>query len=119
MNYKLITNTVELKQAVKEQEPELVITEPAIIRRVRLLMGLRAAANITVFAILALAIFMWANPLRIVFFEAGSGRLIRQILLGFGILLLFADYLMPVARLYKIVAESEGQLKLALRKPSK
>ncbi len=119
MNSKVITNFEELKEAVKRQEPELVISEPAVIRRVRLQMGLRLAANITVFAILAIAIIMWANPLRIDFFETGSSRLIRQILLGVGILLLFADYLLPVARLYKIVAESEGQLKLSLRKPQK
>lgn len=119
MHDRPITDFEELKQAVKQQEPELVITEPAIIRRVRLQMSLRLAANIIVFAILAIAIIMWANPLRIDFFETGSGRLIRQILLGFGILLLFADYLIPVARLYKIVAESEGQLKLSLRKPRK
>jgi hypothetical protein len=114
-----VTNNQELKQALKKLEPEVVITGPEVIRRVRLLMGLRAAANIAVFVILALAIFMWANPLRVGFFEAGSGRLVRQILLGIGILLLFADYLMPVARLYKIATQSEGRLKLVLRKPQR
>ncbi|MGQ9707261.1 MAG: hypothetical protein ACUVUR_00075 [bacterium] len=114
-----ITNDDDLKQALKRLESELVITEPEIIKRVRLLMGLRMAANIGVFVILALAIFMWANPLKTPFFEAGSGRLVRQILLGVGILLLFVDYLMPVARHYKIASSDEGQLKLRLRKPQK
>lgn len=112
-----INNNQELKEAVKRLEAELVIIDPNLIRRVRLFLGLRQAANILVFVILAVAIFMWANPFRVQFFEANSGRLLRQILLGIGILLLFADYLMPVARHYRIVRYEEGQLHLALRKP--
>lgn len=111
-----ITNSEDLKSAVKRQEPELVITDPQLIKRVRLLMNLRTVANVLVFAILAIAVFMWANPLKILLFEGGTGRLIRQILLGVGILLLFAEYLLPVARLYKVASIEEERLKLVLRK---
>ncbi len=107
----------ELRRAVKRREPEITVSEPGLIKKVRLLMGLRLAANVAVFTILVIAIFMWANPLGIGFLEAGSGRLLRQILLLIGILLLFADYLMPVARHYRITFRSEGQIKLTLRKP--
>ncbi len=112
-----VRNNIELRQAVKKREPEITVSEPVLVKKVRLLMGLRLAANVAVFAILVIAIFMWANPLGIGFLEAGSGRLLRQILLFIGILLLFADYLMPVARHYKITVRSEGQIKLTLRKP--
>lgn len=111
-----INSPQELKEAVKRQEPELIIVEPNLIREVRLFMRLRFAANVTVFVILAVAIFMWANPLRIPFFDESGGRLVRQILLGLGILLLFTDYLMPVARYYKIVRAEEGRLLLRARK---
>ncbi|MGQ9678992.1 MAG: hypothetical protein ACUVUD_06925 [bacterium] len=111
-----INNPQELKEAVKRQEPELIIVAPNLIRQVRLLIRLRFAANVTVFVILAVAIFMWANPFRIPFFDESDGRLVRQILLGVGILLLFADYLMPIARYYKIVRAEEGRLLLMLRK---
>jgi hypothetical protein len=111
-----ISNNQELKEAIKRLEPELVIFEPDIIKRVRLLMGLRQAANIAVLVILAGAIFMWANPFGVPFFFTGNGRLVRQILLGIGVLLLFADYLMPVARHYRIARYEEGRLQLVLRK---
>ncbi len=111
-----VNNSQELKAAVKAQAPEVVITAPELIKQVRLFMALRLVANVLVFVILAIAIFMWANPLRILFFESGQGRLARQILLGIGIILLFIDYLLPVARLYKIAEGDGNQLKLVLRK---
>jgi hypothetical protein len=113
----IINSAAELKQAIKKKEPELVITAPELIKMVNRLMVLRVIINVLFFAILGFAVLMWANPLKISFFEAGSGRLVRQILLLIGIGLLFADYLMPVARLYKVSAKTEGQLKLVLRRP--
>jgi|UniRef100_A0A7V3UZX6 hypothetical protein len=110
-----IRSGAELKQAVRNKEPEILISDPQLIKMVSRLMVLRMITNVLFFAILAVAVLMWANPLRIPFFEAGAGRLTRQILLLFGILLLFADYLMPVARFYKISARTEGQLRLKLR----
>ncbi|MGB9742552.1 MAG: hypothetical protein ACP5JB_04245 [candidate division WOR-3 bacterium] len=115
----IVNSEAELKQAVKNKEPELVFTAPALIKKVNRLMALRMAVNVLFFAILGLAVLMWANPLKIAFFESGSGRLVRQIMLLVGIGLLFADYLMPVARLYKISAKTQGQLKLVLRRPQK
>ncbi len=112
-----INNGQELKEAVRRREPELLITNPQIINRVQLFMTLRLIANILVFFILAMAIFMWANPLRVPFFEGGEGRLTRQILLGVGIILLFAEYLVPVARLYKVASKEKGRLRLILRRP--
>ncbi len=112
-----IDNSKNLKEAVKALEPELVITEPGLIKRVRLFMTLRLVANVLVFVILAIAIFMWANPLRILFLESGQGRLVRQILLGIGVILLFVDCFLPVARVYKIAESDSNRLKLVLRKP--
>lgn len=112
-----IKNKQELDRAVKHQEPELLVEEPVLIRRIRLLINLRLAANILVFVILAVAIIMWANPFRIPFFEGGSGRLTRTIILGIGIILVFAEYLMPVARLYKIASFDGTHLRLILRNP--
>lgn len=111
-----VTNAAELKQAVKRLEPEILVTTPELIKKVRLLLALRTAANVIVFVILAVAIFMWANPLRVGFFDTGSGRLMRQVLLGIGILLLFADYLMPVARHYRIAVADAKEIKLILRR---
>lgn len=113
----LIQTDEELKQAVKKREPELVITSLAVIKKVMRLMVFRRAANVIFFVVLGLAILMLANPLKVTFFETNSGRLVRQILLLVGIILLFADYLIPVARLYKISGRDEKQLKLTLKRP--
>lgn len=76
---------------------------------------IRRVAGILVFVILGLAIFAWANPLGFKFLEATEARLVRQIALAFGIILLFADYLLPGVRNYKVTADNDG-LRLVRRK---
>ncbi|MEO0051208.1 MAG: hypothetical protein ABIK11_01510, partial [candidate division WOR-3 bacterium] len=99
-----ISSREQLKQAVRNREPELEIAEPRLIRMVNRLMILRQVVNILFFVILGGAVLLWANPMRVPFFDSSGGRMVRQILLLFGILLLLADYLMPLARFYKISA---------------
>jgi len=112
-----VTTLRELKAAAQRQEPEIVVADRKLAARVIFWNGLRLAANTVVFVILALAIFMWANPLHWDFLEGGKARLARQVMLGVGIVLLFADYLMPVVRSYKVAGRSEAGLKLVRRKP--
>lgn len=114
-----ISSREQLNQAVRNREPELEITDPGLMRTVHRQLVLRQVLNILFFVILGVAILLWANPMRLQFFDTGSGRTVRQILLLIGVLLLFADYLMPVARLYKIAARAEDRLKLTLRQPRK
>ncbi|MEO0079449.1 MAG: hypothetical protein ABIK44_02070 [candidate division WOR-3 bacterium] len=112
-----VTTLAELKDAARRQEPEILIVDKRLADRVALWNGLRLAANIVVFVILAVAIFMWANPIHWELLEGPDARLARQIMLGVGILLLFADYLLPVVRTYKVAERSPEGLKLVLRRP--
>lgn len=111
-----VGNSQELKEAVGKREPEVVVTDEALARRIQTLSALRTAANIAVFVILAVALFMWANPAHWELLDTDKARLVRQIILGVGILLLFADYLMPVVRHYRIAARDKSGLKLVLRR---
>ncbi|MEO0054033.1 MAG: hypothetical protein ABIK22_07795, partial [candidate division WOR-3 bacterium] len=88
-----ISSREQLKQAVRNREPELEITDLELMSMVRRQMVLRQVLNIIFFVILGVAILLWANPMRLQFLDTGSGRTVRQILLLVGILLLFADYL--------------------------
>jgi len=112
-----VASSQELKEAVARRDPEIVVTDEALGRRVQTLAVLRTAANVAVFVILAAAIFMWANPARWELLETNRVRLVRQVMLGVGILLLFADYLMPVVRHYRIAARDSSGLKLVPRRP--
>lgn len=114
-----ITSREQLKQAIRNREPELEITEPGLIRMVNRLMILRQVLNVLFFVVLGVAVLLWANPMRVPFFDSGGGRTVRQILLLFGILLLLADYLIPVARVYRISARSPDRLRLTLRQSKK
>ncbi len=111
-----VATSQELKQAVKQGEPEIVIVDDAVARRVRMWFVLRRVANVVVFVILGLAIIVWANPLDFDFLRLPGVRLARQIALGVGILLLFADYLMPVVRGYNIAGGDQPGLRLVSRK---
>jgi len=106
----------ELKQAVKQLEAEVVVTDERLAQTVRLWNVLRTIANVAVVIVLAAGIIAWANPLRIPELEAPWALMARRIALGVGILLLFAEYLMPVVRLYKIAGEDALGLKLVPRK---
>ncbi|MBM3314889.1 hypothetical protein FJY71_03485 [candidate division WOR-3 bacterium] len=106
-----------MKEAVRKLEPEIVIADEALATRVRLLLGLRVAATVVVFVILAAALFMVTNPLHWPLLETREAGIVKNILLGVGILMLFAEYLMPVARLYKAAGQGAGGLKLVPRKP--
>jgi len=106
----------ELKKAVTAAEAEIVVTDEGLRKKVVLWDVLRTVANVVVVIVLILGIFAWANPMRIPALEEPGARLVRQILLGVGILLLFAEYLLPVVRLYKPVASDDSGLKLVPRK---
>ena len=105
----------ELRQAAKQGEEEIVVTDVGLARKVRVWQIIRKVAGILVFVILGLAIFAWANPLNIEFLTRPDARLVRQILLGVGIVLLFLEYLLPVVRTYRIAGQDDSGLKLGRR----
>ncbi|HTW90770.1 MAG TPA: hypothetical protein VMH22_03595 [bacterium] len=109
----------ELKKAVKALEPEIVVTDEALVKKVLFWNTLRAIANVVVIVILAVGIAAWANPLRIPELEQTWALLARRIILGVGVLMLFAEYVIPVVRLYKPAGKDSLGLKLVPRKSSK
>jgi hypothetical protein len=109
----------DLRQAVKAGEAEIVVTDEALGRKVRFWSVLRTVANVAVIVVLAVAIVVWVNPLKLPLFETGWVLLARRIVLGVGVLLLFADYVIPVVRLYKIAGQDATGLKLVPRKTGK
>ena len=111
-----VNSIKELRQAEKQGEPEITITDEKLAGRVRLMDIARRVAGILVFVILGLAIFAWANPLGFEFLSSPGARLARQVALAFGIILLFADYLLPGVRNYKVGPGPAGGLKLVRRK---
>jgi hypothetical protein len=106
----------ELKKAVSAGEAEIVVTDEGLRKKVMLWSVLRTIANVAVVIVLVVGIFAWANPMRIPGLEEPWALLARRILLAVGILLLFAEYLMPVARLYKPAGPDATGLKLVPRK---
>ena len=110
-----VATMADLKKAVQAGEAEIVVTDEALTRRVRMWTVLRTVANVAVVVVLVIAIFVWANPMRIPLFEAGWALLARRIMLGVGVLLLFADYVLPVVRFYKIAGADALGLKLVRR----
>ena len=106
----------ELKKAVKALEPEIVVTEEGLTKKVLLWSTLRTIANILVIVILAVGIAWWANPLRIPELEQEWALLARRIVLGFGVLMLFAEYVIPIVRQYKPAGRDSLGLKLVPRK---
>lgn len=105
----------ELQEAVKRLEPEIVVADETLIKRIRLYNVLRTSTSVAVFVILAAALLMMADPAER-FRDSAGARLARQIMLGLGILLLFADYLLPVVRSYKLAGQDANGLKLVPRK---
>ncbi len=91
----------ELQAAVKAGADEIVVADPGVESRVRLFDRLRTGANIAVYLILAGAVLLWANPFRIAAWESVGFLWLRRVVLGLGILLLFADRLLPVVRFYQ------------------
>jgi hypothetical protein len=114
-----VSTRAELRRAVKSGEPEIVVADDRLCRSVRIWSGLRAAANILVIIVLVAAIVMWVNPLKMGLFETATMLLVRRIVLGVGVLLLFADYVIPVVRLYKVAGRDDSGLKLVPRKTDK
>jgi hypothetical protein len=106
----------ELKKAVSAGEAEIVVADETLRKKVVSWNVLRTIANVLVIVVLVIGIFAWANPMRIPALEETSARIARQILLGVGILLLFAEYLLPVVRLYKPAGSDAIGLKLVPRK---
>jgi hypothetical protein len=106
----------ELKKAVTAVEPEIVVTDEALSKKVLFWNALRTIANILVIIVLAIAIFAWANPLRLPLLEETWALLARRIMLGCGVLLLFAEYVIPIVRLYKPAGSDALGLKLVPRK---
>jgi hypothetical protein len=107
----------ELKKAAQAFEPEIVVTDESLAKKVLTWNALRTTANVLVIVVLAIAIFTWANPLRMPELEQTVWLLARRIALGFGILLLFAEYVIPIVRLYKPADKDALGLKLVPRKP--
>ena len=72
----------DLKKAAQQGEAEVLVTEARLVRTVRLLEAIRKTANILVFVILAVGIFMWANPIGWDFLAGSTMQLVRRILLA-------------------------------------
>jgi hypothetical protein len=106
----------ELKQAVKALDPEIVVTDEGLAKKVVFWNTLRTIANVLVIVVLAVGIAWWANPLRIPELEQDWALSARRIVLGFGVLMLFAEYVIPVVRLYKPAGRDALGLKLVPRK---
>lgn len=106
----------ELKKAVKALESEIVVTDEALAKKVIAWNTLRTIANVLVIVVLAIGIAAWANPLRIPQLEQTWALLARRIVLGVGVLMLFAEYVIPVVRLYKPAGKDSLGLKLVPRK---
>ncbi len=113
-----VSTQADLIAAVRSGAAEIVVSDPRLCRKVRLWSALRTVANLLVVVVLAVAIFIWANPLNLSEFKAGWMLNLRRIILAFGVLLLFADYVIPVVRLYKIVGRDGNGLRLVPRKPT-
>jgi hypothetical protein len=110
-----VNSIAELQAAVKAGAEEIVVADETLAKRVMLFNTLRSVANVLVYVILALAIFFWANPLRIELFETSPFLWGRRIALGVGVVLLFVDYLLPAVRQYK-PAEDRDRLVLVPRR---
>ncbi len=106
----------ELQDAVKAGELAILVTDEKLARKVLLWNTLRTIANILVIVVLAIGIFAWANPMRIPLLEEQWALLVRRIMLGVGVLLLFAEYVIPIVRLYKPAGSDAIGLKLVPRK---
>jgi len=106
----------ELKKAVKAVEPEIVVTDEGLAKKVLFWNTLRTIANILVIIVLAVGIAAWANPLRLPQLEQEWALLARRIILGGGVLMLFAEYVIPIVRLYKPAGKGTFGLKLVPRK---
>lgn len=111
-----VANLEELKKAVKAFEPEIVVTDEGLTKKVLFWNTLRTIANILVIVVLAVGIAWWANPLRIPELEQDWALMVRRIVLGFGVLMLFAEYAIPIARLYKPAGKDALGLRLVPRK---
>jgi len=111
-----VNDLKELKQAVKQGAPEILVSDVELAGKVRAWEIIRRTCNIAVFVILALALFAWADPLRWSFLATPEARVLRQVMLVLGVLLLFADYVLPAVRHYKIAGQDATGLKLVPRK---
>ena len=111
-----VANLDELKKAAQAFEPEIVVTDEGLAKKVVFWNVLRTIANILVIVVLAIGIAWWANPLRIPELEQDWALTARRIVLGVGILLLFVEYVIPIVRLYKPAGKDALGLKLVPRK---
>lgn len=111
-----VTTKSELQQAVKSGAPEIVVTNEALARKVLLWNTLRSVANVAVIVILVVGVFAWADPLGLPLLQEPWAATARRIILAVGVLLLFAEYLMPAVRLYKPAGSDETGLRLVPRR---
>ncbi len=111
-----VASLEDLKKAVKAYEPEILIADEGLAKKVVFWNALRTIANILVIVVLAVGIAWWANPLKIPALEQEWALLVRRIILGFGVLMLFAEYVIPIVRLYKPAGKDSLGLKLIPRK---
>ncbi len=110
----------ELRQAVKAGASEIIVTDEQLARKVLVWNTLRTVANVAVIVILGVGVFAWSDPLGLPLLQKPWAALARRLILALGVLLLFADYLMPAVRLYKPIGADSIGLKLVPRraKPS-
>lgn len=113
-----VASRKELNEAVRRREQEIVVTDRQLASSVRRLHSLRAAATVLVIAILAAAVIIVTNPFRWSLLETPRATLVKNILIGIGLILLLAEYLVPLVRLYRIAGQDAAGLRLVLRRHS-
>ncbi|MFO7639565.1 MAG: hypothetical protein R6X14_09800 [bacterium] len=111
-----VSSLAELKQASKQNEAEILITDEKLAAKMRAWQLIRTIANIAVIVILAVGIFAMVNPLDIPLLEGGGFRLARQVLLVVGVALLFLEYFLPGTRVFKIAGSDAEGLRLVNRR---
>ncbi len=106
----------ELREAVRRREQKIVVTDRQLARSVKLLHTLRNTAVVLVVIILAVAVIIVANPLQWSFLITPVARIVKNILVGVGLILIFAEYLVPVVRIYRIASQDSNGLHLIPRR---
>lgn len=111
-----VVNKKELAEAIRRREQEIIITDPGLASSVKLLQSFRAAAVVLVVVILAVAVIIVINPLQWGPLNTPQATILKNVLIGVALILLFAEYLVPVVRLYRIASQDHAGLRLVLRR---
>ncbi|MFO7676160.1 MAG: hypothetical protein R6X12_07600 [bacterium] len=111
-----VSDLAGLKQAAKQNAEQILIIDEDLAKKVLAWQTIRSVANVLVIVILGIGIFAWANPLQIPWLESGTFRLVRQVLLAVGVLLLFLEYVLPGTRVFKVAGRDDNGLRLVNRR---